>query len=243
MPLRSPGAAPYAPPAAVMEVVNGYRQRGLTTPFTTEVLVRAGVSESLVPRTLKSLEVLELIDKEGKPTAQFDLLRRATSEEFQPRMAEFVRGIYGEVFQFTDPATDTPERIADAFRAYDPIGQRGRMVTLFVGLCEAAGIIGEGAARKQAPSGNGKKSPAKPNASSRPARSASFSAKASIRNDTGGTIPPQLMGLMESIPSGGWTQPQRDRFLKAFEYVLDFTVPIVEPRAALAEVTEGNNVG
>lgn len=250
MPLQSPGAAPYAPPAAVMEVINGYRERGLTTPFNADVLMKAGVSESLVPRTLRSLEVLELIDKDGKPTPQFDLLRRATSEEFKPRLAEFIRGVYAEVFQFTDPVKDTPERVADAFRAYDPIGQRGRMVSLFLGLCEAAGIVTPGArrasaatspSRSAAPSRLNGSPKRKPDAPRRENTTVITGHIRTANNDNG--IPPALLGVLNGLPSPeqGWTREQRENFYKAFGSLLDFSIPIRESAPAPATVADADD--
>lgn len=143
MPLAPDGPAPYAPVATVLDVINRYRDRGLGTPFNTELLERAGVTASLAPRTLQSLRHLDLIDDNGEPREEFELLRRAPSDEFPERLQELVRNVYADVFQFADPAVDSPERVADAFRQYNPPGQRGRMVTLFLGLCQAAGIIEE----------------------------------------------------------------------------------------------------
>lgn len=238
MPIRTGGPAPYAPPGAVLQLIGGFRDRGLTTPITSDVLMRAGVSESLVPRTLRTLEGLELIDTEGNPTPEMEGLRRVSSEEFKHRLEAIVKSVYAEVFQFTDPATDGAEKIADAFRAYEPIGQRGRMVTLFLGLCEAAGIIAEGTARKQAPSGNGVKrasktgSGRKADASYRPASVSA--AKAQLRNAADGMIPLPISGVLSKLPSEGtgWTKDQRATFLKAFEAMLDFSIPIVERVAA-----------
>jgi Family of unknown function (DUF5343) len=149
MPLAPDGPAPYAPVATIMEVVNRYRDRGLQTPFDADVLTRAGVTESLAPRTLLSLRHLDLIDEQGNPTPLFEGLRRAPSDEFPTRLEEVVRAVYADVFQFADPTVDAPERVADAFRQYVPAGQRSRMVTLFLGLCERAGIIPEAPARQR----------------------------------------------------------------------------------------------
>ena len=68
MAVTTASAAPYAPPSAVLEVITRYRNRGLSTPITAEVLARAGVSESLVPRTLQALQILDLVDDKGMPT-------------------------------------------------------------------------------------------------------------------------------------------------------------------------------
>ena len=47
MPIRTGGPAPYAPPATVLHVLHALRDRGLTTPITSDVLLRAGVGDSL----------------------------------------------------------------------------------------------------------------------------------------------------------------------------------------------------
>lgn len=228
MAIRSGTPAPYGPPAGVMAVINGFRDRGLATPFTSDVLLRAGVSESLVPRVLQSLKGLDLIDEDGHPTPQMEGLRRAPSEEFKKRLEEVVRAAYAEVFQFTDPATDDATRVADAFRAYQPAGQRARMVTLFLGLCEAAGIIPSGTTASRAISAV---RPMSKNAAAPTARRpATFSTQARIRSDDGnGMIPAPLSGLLASLPAegSGWTEARRTAFVGAFQSVLDFLYPIV----------------
>ncbi len=141
MTIQSDGPAPYTAPKAIISLVEAYRTRGLTTPFTVDVLIKAGVSETLAPRTLNSLKLLGLIDEAGEPTPQFVDLRKAGQDDFQPRLQALLREAYAEVFSYVDPATDAHQRIRDAFRSYTPFGQQGRMVTLFLGLCEYAGLI------------------------------------------------------------------------------------------------------
>jgi hypothetical protein len=141
MPIEPDGQAPYAPTKRVISIIEGYRDRGLQTPFTLDVLTRAGITEPLAPRTLRSLKALDLIDDDGQPTAEFQQLRKASSEEYKSRLAAILHAAYANVFQFADPATDPPEKVRDAFRHYEPVGQQPRMVALFVGLCEYAGII------------------------------------------------------------------------------------------------------
>jgi Family of unknown function (DUF5343) len=137
--IRSDGPAPYTSPSAIIALITGYRERGLQVPFTPDVLARAGVRESLVPRTLQSMKLLGLIHDNGQPTDEFVELRKAR-EDFQEQLAALIRGAYAEVFSYVDPALDSPDRVRDAFRAYTPIGQQPRMVTLFMGLCEYAGL-------------------------------------------------------------------------------------------------------
>jgi Family of unknown function (DUF5343) len=141
MALKPDGPAPYAPPEAILGAIDAFRNRGLSTPITADVLMRAGIPESLAPRTLNALRVLELVSENGDPTERLQELRKASSGDYQARFAEFIRDIYSEVFNLVDPATDPRERVSDAFRSFTPHGQRERMVTLFLGLCHHAGII------------------------------------------------------------------------------------------------------
>jgi hypothetical protein len=200
----------------------------LATPITLDVLMRAGISGSLAPRTLRSLEMLDLIDEQGNPTHDLEGLRRVSSDDFRQRLEAIVRGAYAEVFQFTDPAKDDSARIADAFRAYEPLGQRGRMVTLFLGLCEAAGIIPEGAGRKQAPSHAIR--PAKPRRMVETLASAAQRERGEQgqKRPAATGLPPAIEGLLASLPPNGqgWTAEQREKFMATFGTVLDFVIPI-----------------
>lgn len=225
MTLRTDRPAPYAPAATILAVINGFRDRGLATPFTPEVLLRAGVTDSLVPRTLNSLQVLDLIDEGGNPTAQLEGLRRAKTDEFKVRMEEVVRGAYAEVFQFTDPAKDDANRITDAFRVYEPSGQRTRMVSLFMGLCEAAGILPEGNSRKPTSTGIGRKPLAKPILAKRSSDSAKGGESATL---VVAGIDPLIVAALQKLPTDkkGWTTEERTRWLTFFTTTLDFTVPI-----------------
>lgn len=217
MAVRPGSPAPYAPPATVLALIQSFRNRGLQTPFTPDVLARAGVQESLIPRTMQALRVLDLVDAEGAPTAQLEGLRRAAEGEYKPRLEAVIRAAYAEVFQFVDPAKDDAVKVRDAFRAFEPIGQIGRMVTLFLGLCQAAGIIPEGS-KKPAQTQRKPVTPYRP---------ATVSAKAAVRG-VGGIVPPAISGLLGALPGNGkgWTQEDRDKFMRTFESVLDFSIPI-----------------
>jgi Family of unknown function (DUF5343) len=134
VPVTAAKPTPYAPATAILDLVHRYRSRGLSTPVNTEVLARAGISNSLIPRTLQALQTLDLINQDGTPTQTFEGLRLAPEAEYRARMAAWLRSAYADIFTFADPTKDDASQIRDAFRNYQPIGQQDRMVTLFNGL-------------------------------------------------------------------------------------------------------------
>ncbi len=144
MPTETPttDSWPYAPSKAVVGIIEGYRKTGFGgLPVTDATIERGGVSKSLIPRTKAALRRLDLIDEEGRPTDQFETLKNAPGDEFLPRLGEWLRSTYAPIFAFCDPSSATAAEVEDAFRGYKPEGQRPRMTSLFLGLCEYAKII------------------------------------------------------------------------------------------------------
>lgn len=143
-PLQHEGAAPYTTPTAVTTVIERSRGGTLPQPIDSNVLTRIGVQESLAPRTLAGLKLLGLVDEAGEPTETLEKFRLAGSDEFKSTVADWLREIYSEVFQIVgDPGQADYKRVEDAFRHYTPHGQRTRMVTLFIGLCDYAELLPE----------------------------------------------------------------------------------------------------
>lgn len=222
-------SGPYAPAAAVIDIMTRYRERGLPSPINADVLLRAGISDSLVPRTLQTLQALDLIDDQGKPTTAFEGLRRAPEGEYKERMVEWLNQAYAEIIEFANPATDDEVKVRDAFRNYKPFGQHARMVSLFMGLYKEAGVISERPSQPRA-----QKSPARhrnpPSKRSGKIKSPS-SNKGESSSFAGGSVPAPLSGMLAKLPSEGqgWTKETRDKFMLAFGSVLDFCFPITEP--------------
>lgn len=234
MSLRSDGPAPYAPTSAVIEVMRRYRDRGLSVPFNGDVLARAGVSESLIPRTLQALKLLELIDDEGTPTETLDTLAKAPEAEYRDCLASLIRSIYANVFAFVDPAQE-PDRVRDAFRSFTPRGQQERMVTLFFGLAAHAGIVPEGAGR-----GVTNRAVAQAPRRERVVQQRRSAQTRGAQLPEG--LPPVLSGLIAELVAVGptWNAEQRDRFLSAFRSMVDYTFPVREP---VSEVSDSDLSG
>ncbi|MGA7179415.1 MAG: DUF5343 domain-containing protein [Thiobacillaceae bacterium] len=238
MPLQPSGIAPYAPSASILSVIERARERGLPTPVTKEVLGRIGISESLISRTLQALQLLELINEDGTWTQNLENLRRCPEPEFQPRLAEIVRSVYEDIFSFVDPTKDSITVMRDAFRAFTPHGQQDRMVTLFLGLCKRSGIISSDSIPKGVHRGKRQIIQKKPTPLKTTAKT-----KTVEKHDFIGIsgLPPPLAGLLSALPvnGNGWSQNDRDRFLKAFESMLDYSIPIQDSQSS----TDKNELG
>jgi hypothetical protein len=235
--------APYAPASAVIDIVERYRTRGLPTPINGDVLARAGTSESLIPRTIQALQSLDLITAEGMPSQVLEGIRLAPEAEYQQRLLDWLHATYADALQFVDPATADENAVRDAFRNYKPIGQQGRMVSLFTGLFKAAGVAPEkassGAPRKKAPIALKKVHPfkkPKPKVEQAP----DLNGVNTMSFD--GALPPAISGLLASLPmhGEGWTKAQREAFMTTFGVVLDFCFPPGVVKAPLVTV-EGDD--
>lgn len=234
MPVTRGTTGPYTSPSAVLSVIEKHRNKGLPSPIDADTLARAGVSESLIPRTLQALVALDLLNEEYAPTETLEGLRLAPEAEYKERMADWLRHAYADALSFIEPDSDETA-IRDAFRSYKPTGQQTRMVTLFTGLFTAAGLR-EPSARKPPPASSAPRRPRteKPSSSTNSSKSSRQGAPAGagqIPPPAG--LPPAISGLLQSLPAAGrgWTREKRDQFVATFGAVLDFCFPIVSGKS------------
>jgi hypothetical protein len=222
-------SAPYAPPSTVIEVIKRYRERGLQTPITKDVLLRAGIAETLTPRVLQAIQTLDLIDEAGNPTETFEDIRKAPQGEYRDRLVQWLNGVYADALNFIDPATSDETAIRDAFRSYEPVGQQPRMVALFMGLYAEAGVGAERASAPRATT-SARASGSKRNIRgiTKPAPRAGLERPASIQPNQTGTLPTPVTGMLARLPAKSWTKDERSKFLTTFTAVLDFCYPVVE---------------
>jgi hypothetical protein len=221
--------APYAPPSTVIEVIKRYRERGLQTPITKDVLLRAGIAETLTPRVLQTIQTLDLIDEAGNPTETFEDIRKAPQGEYKDRLVQWLNGVYADALNFIDPATSDETAIRDAFRSYEPVGQQPRMVALFIGLYAEAGLGPERASAPRtttAPRVSVPKRNIRGITKSGPR--AGLERSATIQSDQTGTLPAPITGMLARLPKRSWTKDERSKFLATFTAVLDFCYPVVE---------------
>jgi hypothetical protein len=220
----------------LLQVIERFRDRGLQTPFTKEILAKAGVSDSLTPRVLQALRLLDFVDGDDNPTPALQEYARASTDDARSQLELMVRSAYEPIFAFTDPATDAPDRIRDAFRGYEPRGQQDRMVTLFIGLCQRAGIVPE-QVENGAVARHGQRRSSKA-AGRRSARGPVPKPKAdgAVRPATAGmqALPAAVQGLLTELADIGpsWTRADRDRFMTVWNAVIDFSYPVREPTDA-----------
>jgi len=241
MAVRKDGPAPYAPTPAVIDVIESYRDRSPQIPLTLDVLTRIGITESLAPRTLQALKLLDLLDDAGEPTTALVALKQAPHDEFRSGVADIVRAAYADVFAYCDPANDPPARVIDAFRHFTPPSMRDRMVRLFYGLCEYAGMIDAAPKVENQPSAGRSRRPrlerAERNSAPRPVPAAAREvplrtpeppSTPRTMNGMPPNLHPALVGLLALIPSGteSWTRERRDGFVRAWEATLDICHPI-----------------
>jgi hypothetical protein len=103
-------------------------------------LLQLGINDSMVPRTIRALEFLGFVQEDGQPTPLLTQYIEANDEDAQRLMHQAIVRSYAFVLRAINPAEDSRVKILNAFRPMKPQGQWDRMVTLFLGLCRAAGM-------------------------------------------------------------------------------------------------------
>ena len=194
-----------------------------------------GISEGNIPRTLQTLRFLNLIDEEGRQTKAFNRIARVSTSEYPEILGEIIKEAYSDVFTIIDPAEATDIEFIDAFRFYQPQAQRNRMIILFRGLCQEAGLIegGPPETRKRGRVTKTNKLPTQPQASGiLKAQSYTEGSSQSPIVDSYQSINQEyalLEVLLRQLPEDRqWTKARRDRWLQALTANVDLLVDIIE---------------
>ena len=137
--------APAAGVVNVLSVLRRFRHRDFPEQFGQDDLHHVGVPGMYIGKTLEALELLGLLDGDGGPTEAFTRIKESKDDAaYAEAVAAVVRTAYAEVFEELDPASASEGELRSAFRRYEPVEERERMVSLFRGLLAEGGIIGEG---------------------------------------------------------------------------------------------------
>ncbi len=222
---------PYAPAAPVLNVIRRIRDGRLPDPLTLSALQQLGVAEGNADRVQKALRFLGLIDEEHTRTETFTRLGRVPTEEYPRAFVEVLQAAYAPVLRIVNPAEDTDIAVQDAFRGYEPSGQRPRMVSLFLALCREAGLEGGPVpARPTVRRVTRAQPPTRARARVVPPAAAVVMDEASVSEEpTALTDYRLLVGLIHQLPKDGqWTQSRRDRWVQALTANLDLLVEIEE---------------
>ena len=141
-----PQFMPYPPAAKTVGVVRRIHEGTAGSNLSQKQLVSLGIAEGNSDRVQKALRFLGLVDAEGTLTPLAIRLRKATSDEYPTLLAEIVRSAYAPVFVlYPDPGAASAIDMNNAFKPYDPAGQRQNMIALFMALCREASMA-QGAA-------------------------------------------------------------------------------------------------
>ena len=231
---------PYASGRSVIQVITRYREHGLPELLTTESLQLVGITASTASFTVRALLFLGLVEDTGAKTALFESIRQARSEEFPEILARAVRQAYSEIFIIADPAKADETAIADAFRKYEPAKQRRKMVSLFLALCEASGII------QTAPKRRVRVSSSQPRSqrTSTPTPTAPVpNETVSSRNDDSLEIDLRLISsIVQQLPRNcQWTSQRRERWLDAMTSAIDLLIDIQDEPVSMDNVNSSES--
>lgn len=219
--------AAYGSPASVLLVIRHFRQREVPELLTDTPLTQLGIKDSLIRTTWRSLVFLGLITEEGITTDKFRALRFATDDQYGQVLGDIITEAYSDVVAIAPPESANRSQMLNAFRPYRPASQQGRMITLFLALCEEAGMpVSQPAKRSsQRKSPTGRPAPTKVSRSTGAGQVPVSSG--GLPHDSAASKPsythsdPLIAALVAKLPIAGtiWPEPEREEFIAAFKAI------------------------
>lgn len=192
--------APYAPLASVRKILEAIRGGG-EGPWTSDACASTGVTGSMVPRTLNSLEALDIVDTRGNLTESARALLGTSGAEYTAALERIVRGAYSDILARVDPATASAADISRAFEGFEPKAQQDKMISLFRGLAAECDL--SSARRRRTPSRE------------------TGALTGTRAHGLPGDLSPVEAVLRQLPPSRRWTKERRDAWVTAMTSVVD----------------------
>lgn len=232
MPKLSENFAPYTSIGNMLVLLGRIRKGWTPSSIDGGEMARAGITSGNANRTITTLQFLGLIDEDNNTTSTWKAIATSTTNDYPKVLEGVLRNAYSFIFEIhPNPAEATDVDIANAFAKSEPLNQRTRMVSLFRGLCQEAGLIaGDPLTRdrktntKQSGSKNTKNNSSE---DFNPKIQKTFIAPpvvdSSLRwyNDL-----QTLMGRLPNPDNPRWTKTERDRWLTALQSMLDLLIKI-----------------
>ncbi len=218
-------SAPYGPPAAILKVISHYRSHEVPEKLSETTLIQVGIKDSLLRVVWRALAFLGLLRDDDTTTDDFRSLRFASDEEFPHVLGGIVQKAYADILSNYDPATAKRGDLMNAFRPYSPASQHERMVTLFLALCQAAGM-----AVADKPKESSVRTTDRPAIRTTPRKRASETAITPPieRHEATPRIDPLLKALFDKVPNSGEPWPNFERWLDALKATVKLTNPTAE---------------
>jgi hypothetical protein len=224
--IQAAGEAAYGSPASVIRVLRHFRQREVPEVLTNTTLTQLGIKDSLIRMTWRSLVFLGLIAEEGTTTDKFRSLRFATDDQYGQVLADIITDAYSDVIAVAPPESSNRGQLFNAFRPYTPASQHDRMITLFLALCEEAGMVVAQPAKRSAP----RKPLEGHTARTKLPKPKRTDGQGNPEGQKGGGLAPKpsyghsdplVSALVAKLPPGGtvWPKLERDAFIAAFEAI------------------------
>jgi hypothetical protein len=223
--------SPYASIGNMLVVLAKIRKGWIPNQVDNGEMARIGITASTTSRVLAALQYFELVNEDGKPTDTWKAIATSTTNDYPKVLEGILRNAYPSIFELhPNPADATDIEIANAFIKSEPLNQRDRMVSLFRGLCQEAGLIaGDPLTRERKPAQKQINQKTPPKNGERPeAETPKFKVSSPPEkmpaslvwyNDLG-----TLMSRLPNPENAHWTKNEKDRWLAALQAMLDLLI-------------------